>query len=176
MGSGGSGVGRGWASVVRYDDAYVEELKALGGVGEQDRHMTWGGVGGDGHHDLTKMFRRCGKMVAGELSSELASSLPTDAQVSGSCRGKADGLGIQYASSHPATARWVERAHTRQDSRDAAEVSSGIGTSWMGVVHPSLSSSGNTRTRFQIIDSTDTYLTFSEITDRLCNRARSGCS
>ena len=102
MGSGGPGAGRGWASVVRYDDAYVDKLKTLGGIDGQDRKMTWGGVGGDGLHDMTKMFRRCGKMVAGEPSADVASSLPTYAHVSDSYRAKADALGIQCASSHSA--------------------------------------------------------------------------
>lgn len=63
----GSDAGRGkaWASVARYDDAYVTELegKDAGGV-------TWGGVAGEGTYDSHKMFKSCGKMVATDVPTE----------------------------------------------------------------------------------------------------------
>jgi phosphatidylinositol-3,4,5-trisphosphate 3-phosphatase/dual-specificity protein phosphatase PTEN len=65
LGSGGSGNGKAWASVARYDDEYVAELRRRGGAGEGvTSEISWGGVGGEGAFDSTKMFRSCGKMVA----------------------------------------------------------------------------------------------------------------
>ncbi|WWD21702.1 hypothetical protein CI109_106189 [Kwoniella shandongensis] len=76
-GSGGTGQGKAWASVARYDDEYVEELKARGGQGQGvGGQIAWGGVGGEGLHDTKKMFRRCGKMIAGDLDGEVESVLP----------------------------------------------------------------------------------------------------
>lgn len=70
----GSDAGRGkaWASVARYDDKYVEELKKRGGAGEGvSGDITWGGVAVDGRFDTHKMFKSCGKMVAGSIPAEL---------------------------------------------------------------------------------------------------------
>jgi phosphatidylinositol-3,4,5-trisphosphate 3-phosphatase/dual-specificity protein phosphatase PTEN len=63
----GSDAGRGkaWASVARYDDAYVKELEDKGAGG-----VTWGGVAGEGNYDSHKMFKSCGKMIATDASSE----------------------------------------------------------------------------------------------------------
>ena len=69
--------------MARYDDAYVEELNSHGGSGEGvGGTVTFGGVGGVGKHDNTKMFRSCGKMVAGQLSEDDSAFLPSDANVS----------------------------------------------------------------------------------------------
>lgn len=62
-----SGRGKAWASVARYDDAYVHELEKRGGEGGD---ITWGGVAGDGRHDSHKMFNSCGKMVADRTPTE----------------------------------------------------------------------------------------------------------
>jgi phosphatidylinositol-3,4,5-trisphosphate 3-phosphatase/dual-specificity protein phosphatase PTEN len=63
----GSDAGRGkaWASVARYDDAYVNELEGKGTGG-----VTWGGVAGEGTYDSHKMFKSCGKMVATNVPQE----------------------------------------------------------------------------------------------------------
>jgi phosphatidylinositol-3,4,5-trisphosphate 3-phosphatase/dual-specificity protein phosphatase PTEN len=69
----GSDAGRGkaWASVARYDDKYVEELKQRGGAGQGvSGDITWGGVAADGQFDTHKMFKSCGKMVADETPEE----------------------------------------------------------------------------------------------------------
>ena len=79
----GSGQGKAWASVARYDDEYVAELRRRGGSGEGiSSEIAWGGVGGDGNFDTSKMFRSCGKLVSGELSAENCPALPADHQVS----------------------------------------------------------------------------------------------
>ncbi|ORX35851.1 hypothetical protein BD324DRAFT_629254 [Kockovaella imperatae] len=71
------GNGKAWASVARYDDAYVDELNHRGGSGQGVRsEITWGGVGGDGRYDTHKMFRSCGKMVPGDLSEEIRDAMP----------------------------------------------------------------------------------------------------
>jgi phosphatidylinositol-3,4,5-trisphosphate 3-phosphatase/dual-specificity protein phosphatase PTEN len=68
VGSGGSGQGRAWASVARYEDEYVEELKRRGGMGGGiGGDITWGGIGGDGTFDTQKMFRSFGKLSSGDL-------------------------------------------------------------------------------------------------------------
>ncbi|WWC86688.1 uncharacterized protein L201_001565 [Kwoniella dendrophila CBS 6074] len=78
-GSGGTGQGKAWASVARYDDEYVEELKTRGGTGEGvGGQITWGGVGGEGHFDTHKMFRSCGKMVASAVDDDTKLALPED--------------------------------------------------------------------------------------------------
>jgi len=81
----GSDAGRGkaWASVARYDDAYVTELegKASGGV-------TWGGVAGEGTYDSHKMFKSCGKMIATDVpeeSQEEVSAMSQSVIPSGAC-------------------------------------------------------------------------------------------
>jgi len=64
LGSGGTGQGKAWASVGRYDDGYVEELRRRGGSGQGVKsEITWGGVGGEGVYDTNKMFRSCGKLT-----------------------------------------------------------------------------------------------------------------
>lgn len=68
-----AGEGKAWASVARYDDAYVRELDSLGrgeGVGGS---VTWGGVAGTGQFDRQKMFRSCGKMTAVDVPPDLQS-------------------------------------------------------------------------------------------------------
>ncbi|KAK6903504.1 hypothetical protein I203_107008 [Kwoniella mangroviensis CBS 8507] len=76
-GTGGTGQGKAWASVARYDDEYVEELKTRGGTGEGVAgQISWGGVGGQGRFDTNKMFRSCGKMVAKDVDEEALKSLP----------------------------------------------------------------------------------------------------
>lgn len=68
-----SGRGKAWASVARYDDAYVDELARRGGSGEGlAGDITWGGVAGDGRYDSRKMFKSCGKMVANQMPTEFA--------------------------------------------------------------------------------------------------------
>ncbi|RXK39199.1 hypothetical protein M231_03556 [Tremella mesenterica] len=65
------GQGNAWASVARYDDDYVAELKCRGGGGEGvGGEITWGGVGGTGEWDTKKMFRSCGKMVSAPTSQD----------------------------------------------------------------------------------------------------------
>lgn len=82
VGSGGSGQGRAWASVARYNDAYVDELRRRGGGGQGvDGEIAWGGVGGDGVFDTQKMFRSFGKLVPGDLSDRDLASLPSDHKV-----------------------------------------------------------------------------------------------
>jgi phosphatidylinositol-3,4,5-trisphosphate 3-phosphatase/dual-specificity protein phosphatase PTEN len=63
----GSDAGRGkaWASVARYDDAYVKELE-----GKSEGGVTWGGVAGEGNYDSHKMFKSCGKMIATDALPE----------------------------------------------------------------------------------------------------------
>ncbi|WWC59678.1 uncharacterized protein I303_102240 [Kwoniella dejecticola CBS 10117] len=79
VGSGGTGQGRAWASVARYDDEYVEELKTRGGTGEGvGGQISWGGVGGEGRFDTHKMFRSCGKMVSGDIDESVLKTLPSD--------------------------------------------------------------------------------------------------
>ena len=63
---GGEGIGKAWASVARYDDEYLSELRQRGETAE----IAWGGVGGDGGFDSKKMFRSCGKMVEIETIRE----------------------------------------------------------------------------------------------------------
>lgn len=83
VGSGGSGQGRAWASVARYNDAYVDELRQRGGGGQGvDGEIAWGGVGGDGVFDTQKMFRSFGELVPGDLSERDFASLPNDHKVS----------------------------------------------------------------------------------------------
>ena len=66
-----AGRGKGWASVARYNDDYVEELRQRGGAGSGvDSTITWGGVGGTGQYDTEKMFKSCGKMVSAETSDD----------------------------------------------------------------------------------------------------------
>jgi phosphatidylinositol-3,4,5-trisphosphate 3-phosphatase/dual-specificity protein phosphatase PTEN len=60
---GEGGQGKAWASIARYDDAYVDELRRLVRQGD-GKDPTWGGVGGDGHYDKSKMFRSCGKVTS----------------------------------------------------------------------------------------------------------------
>ncbi|WRT64569.1 uncharacterized protein IL334_001501 [Kwoniella shivajii] len=80
-GTGGTGQGKAWASVARYDDEYVDELKARGGTGQGvGGQVTWGGVGGEGRFDTNKMFRSCGKMIASDIDDLTTSSLPQDHQ------------------------------------------------------------------------------------------------
>jgi phosphatidylinositol-3,4,5-trisphosphate 3-phosphatase/dual-specificity protein phosphatase PTEN len=56
-------MGRACASIAQYDDTYVEELKSRVGTGEGvSGSVIWGGVGGDGKHDTTKMFRTCASL------------------------------------------------------------------------------------------------------------------
>ena len=87
IGGDGHGKGKAWASVARYDDGYVDELWRLGGSGEgADRDITWGGVGGKGQYDTTKMFRSCGRMVAGRESKGLDKEYEVCANVSGDGR------------------------------------------------------------------------------------------
>lgn len=69
----GSSAGRGkaWASVARYNDDYVEELRKRGGSGDGvDSMITWGGVGGEGKYDTDKMFKSFGKMLSAETSDD----------------------------------------------------------------------------------------------------------
>ncbi|ORY21744.1 hypothetical protein BCR39DRAFT_50898 [Naematelia encephala] len=62
-----AGQGRAWASVARYDDAYVDELLRRSRHNESSgSEITWGGVGGQGVFDTSKMFRSCGKVTAAE--------------------------------------------------------------------------------------------------------------
>ncbi|OCF33832.1 hypothetical protein I317_01324 [Kwoniella heveanensis CBS 569] len=78
-GAGGTGQGKAWASVARYDDEYVEELKSRGGTGEGvGGQISWGGVGGKGRFDTNKMFRSCGKMVSNPVDEEIVKLLPRD--------------------------------------------------------------------------------------------------
>ncbi|WVR04807.1 hypothetical protein IAU60_001819 [Kwoniella sp. DSM 27419] len=78
-GVGGTGQGKAWASIARYDDDYVEALKRRGGTGEGvESRITWGGVGGDGTYDTKKMFRSCGKMTAQAIDAEVERLLPPD--------------------------------------------------------------------------------------------------
>lgn len=82
-GAGLDGEGKAWASIARYDDDYVEELKRRGGTGEGvDGEITWGGVGGDGKYDTNKMFRTCGKVVDTPFPKDLESSIASDSKVS----------------------------------------------------------------------------------------------
>ncbi|WWC68147.1 uncharacterized protein I206_102070 [Kwoniella pini CBS 10737] len=79
VGSGGTGQGKAWASVARYDDEYVDELKTRGGTGQGVAgQISWGGVGGEGTFDTHKMFRSCGKMVSvdGDIGESVIKSLP----------------------------------------------------------------------------------------------------
>lgn len=63
--------------MARYDDKYVDELKSLCGTGQGiDDDIASGGVGGDGKHDTTKMFRSCGKMIAGHANMADEASIP----------------------------------------------------------------------------------------------------
>lgn len=67
--------GKAWASVARYDDEYVTQLRTRGATDG----VSWGGVGGDGIFDTTKMFRSCGKMVEGH---DAVGVVETDGEVS----------------------------------------------------------------------------------------------
>ncbi|OXH25658.1 hypothetical protein J008_05310 [Cryptococcus neoformans] len=81
VGSGGTGQGKAWASVARYDDDYVKELQNRGGTGEGvGGEITWGGVAGDGRFDTHKMFRSFGKMVPADVSEDVVAVLPKDHQ------------------------------------------------------------------------------------------------
>lgn len=83
IGSGGTGQGKAWASVARYDDKYVKELQNRGGTGEGvEGEITWGGVAGDGRFDTHKMFRSFGKMVPADANEPVVAVLPKDHQVS----------------------------------------------------------------------------------------------
>ncbi|KAK8847604.1 hypothetical protein IAR55_005463 [Kwoniella newhampshirensis] len=80
-GAGGTGQGKAWAAVARYDDDYVNDLKARGGTGQGvGGQIAWGGVGGEGSHDKRKMFRSCGKMVAATLDQDIEAVLPDNHQ------------------------------------------------------------------------------------------------
>lgn len=76
----GSDAGRGkaWASVARYDDAYVNELEGRGEGG-----VTWGGVAGEGQYDSHKMFKSCGKMIATEAPEEHEQEVPNHCRIQG---------------------------------------------------------------------------------------------
>ncbi|WVO14791.1 hypothetical protein L204_102429 [Cryptococcus depauperatus] len=79
VGSGGTGQGKAWASVARYDDDYVEELKRRGGTGEGvGGEITWGGVAGDGGFDTRKMFRSFGKLTPEENDDSVNEGLPKE--------------------------------------------------------------------------------------------------
>ncbi|WVN87265.1 uncharacterized protein L203_102442 [Cryptococcus depauperatus CBS 7841] len=79
VGSGGTGQGKAWASVARYDDDYVEELKRRGGTGEGvGGEITWGGVAGDGGFDARKMFRSFGKLTPEENDDFVNEGLPKE--------------------------------------------------------------------------------------------------
>ncbi|XAO24584.1 hypothetical protein I312_103388 [Cryptococcus bacillisporus CA1280] len=81
VGSGGTGQGKAWASVARYDDKYVKELQNRGGTGEGvEGEITWGGVAGDGRFDTHKMFRSFGKMVPADANEPVVAVLPKDHQ------------------------------------------------------------------------------------------------
>ena len=60
---GDGGQGKAWASIARYEDDYVEQLRSLVRQGD-GKDPTWGGVGGDGQYDKSKMFRSCGKVTS----------------------------------------------------------------------------------------------------------------
>lgn len=91
VGSGGTGAGKAWASVARYDDEYVQELRDRGGSGEGvDSTITWGGVGGHGEFDQSKMFRSCGKMVSNGVEPDGSVPLPADHSVSVALPAKVD--------------------------------------------------------------------------------------
>jgi phosphatidylinositol-3,4,5-trisphosphate 3-phosphatase/dual-specificity protein phosphatase PTEN len=80
------GKGKAWASIARYDDRYVEELRRKGETGEgllDD--VTWGGVGGEGVHDVKKMFRSCGKMVEVAMTEKEQREMFIDPTVTQSC-------------------------------------------------------------------------------------------
>ncbi len=81
-GSGGTGGGKAWVSVTRYDDGYVEELRKLDKAESGPDQVTWGGVGGDGSHDAKRMFRRCGKLVSAGPKSEVGQGLDIHTRVS----------------------------------------------------------------------------------------------
>ena len=68
--------------MARYDDAYVEELNRRGGSGAGvESEISWGGVGGDGKYDTSKMFRSCGKMVPGDITDADKASMPNRKEV-----------------------------------------------------------------------------------------------
>lgn len=81
-----AGKGKAWASVARYDDDYVAELRKRGGDGQgTEANITWGGVGGQGHHDSTKMFRTCGKLISAEAPEAVNAKVCSTYQPQGYC-------------------------------------------------------------------------------------------
>lgn len=84
-GQSGTGQGKAWIKVARYDDSYVEELQRRGGGGEGvgGTKVSWGGVAGTGQWDSDKMFRGCGKFnETEEVSPEVGRGMPAKTDVS----------------------------------------------------------------------------------------------
>ena len=83
-GAADDGDGKAWASVARYDDAYVDELKTRGGGGQGvQSEIAWGGVGGDGRFDTKKMFRSFGRMIPGTMDESDKQSVGNLGEVRG---------------------------------------------------------------------------------------------
>jgi len=141
VGSGGAGIGKAWASVARYDDNYVQELRDRGGSGGGvESTITWGGVGGQGEFDQTKMFRSCGKMVSGGTMPDASVPLPADHEVGASLHARLTVAGIQHSSSNSSTTRWLLEPHPRSRSRSTSEAASRFSTLGLALDHPSFPS------------------------------------
>lgn len=81
----GSDGGRGKASatIAQYKDEYVQKLRQLGGMGEGvEGDITWGGVGGDGIYDSTKMFKVFAKLGPAETDEATTKALQEGEHVS----------------------------------------------------------------------------------------------
>ncbi|BEJ07147.1 hypothetical protein CcaverHIS641_0404160 [Cutaneotrichosporon cavernicola] len=68
---GNGGQGKAGATVARYKDEYVAQLRALGGDGEGvEGDITWGGVAGDGVYDNAKMLKVFAKLAPGDVDDK----------------------------------------------------------------------------------------------------------
>ncbi|TXT12387.1 uncharacterized protein COLE_02797 [Cutaneotrichosporon oleaginosum] len=73
---GNGGQGKAGASVARYKDEYVAQLRALGGGGEGvEGDITWGGVAGDGVYDSAKMFKVFARLVPSDIDAATQAAL-----------------------------------------------------------------------------------------------------
>jgi phosphatidylinositol-3,4,5-trisphosphate 3-phosphatase/dual-specificity protein phosphatase PTEN len=74
--------GRAWATIARYDDGFVDELRSRGGDGlGVSSNISWGGVGGTGTFDSGKMFRTCARLGQSSIDDETTESLASNSNV-----------------------------------------------------------------------------------------------
>jgi hypothetical protein len=153
----GSDAGRGkaWASVARYDDAYVKELEGKGGGG-----VTWGGVAGEGHYDSHKMFKSCGKMIATdvpEASQEEVSDPPR--------------TWLSTGTGRPSSSAQERSSRPRSGARNEDQVSLRIIAPRMGLVY-----SGIPFARTNSSDKQDPHTAIPPIANRFPSRSRPSSS